>query len=731
MRRLLCGSWVVVGGLFASVALAEDAVVAPGANAGEIEVVVSASRGLAQNPLDVPQAVTAVSRAKLEESEYSDVDDALRVLSSVGGVPHEGNPNYWQEGFTIRGLGAQRVLTLTDGIRQAGQGIGYGGGNLSLYDPLNIERIEVLRGPASVLYGTDAFGGVVNIVTREPKRRSESGSNASVRGAFDGQRDLYRVGSFVDFGDKEYGVALGGSYVNSGEPNLPGGIGEEDPKSGSFRRLDVWGKADFFVTDDTKVRLVGNLNRNSDVLVTDTQLPLPIAVFGRPGSSVMTSSPLLFQFPEYRRSVLGAEVDVKDLGSNWESFKTGVYWLQLARQFHRETSFYSSGSPGFSGPPLFVDPTSTVTTSVVDTDDKVNTIESQTQARYRNGAHLITVGFDMGWDSTDLPETEVQQVIARAGPGLTPGKPTTTIERNRAEATQWRFGAYAQDSWNVAEATELVPGVRLDYHTITEDQTDFDDDVLGLSGSLGTLYHVTDQDSAYLTLAAGFRAPDLGERFQNGIVNLGAPTRIIGQADLDPERSVTTELGVKGRRSAFSYDFATFWTHVDDFIGTTARGVVDGFQTDQYANLGGVELYGVEASGRVNVTDSVSFFLNTTRTWTDQRTKVDVANWIFNYGVEYAVEVGESLLKSLQTGLRARSALGSEQKTTTSGRDRFDAAGFTTLDLYLNLNVGETALGKVQVVSGVRNLLDKRYKEPFFVISQPERGVYAGVQIDW
>ena len=152
----------------------------------DYDVVISASRGAEQDPLNIPQAVEAIRGSELSNKAYTDVDEAIRKTSNVSLAPAEGNPNFWQEGFSIRGLGAQRVLTLTDGVRQVGQGIGYGGGNLSLYDLYSIERIEILKGPASVLYGTDAFGGVVNIITRNPSLREEFGLNGGATYLYDG-----------------------------------------------------------------------------------------------------------------------------------------------------------------------------------------------------------------------------------------------------------------------------------------------------------------------------------------------------------------------------------------------------------------------------------------------------------------------------------------------------------------------------------------------------------------
>lgn len=692
-----------------------------------IQVVVTASRGTAQDTLDVPQAIDTVTRQDYQENAFVDIDDSVRRLPNVSAAPAEATPNFWQEGFTIRGLGAQRVLTLTDGVRQAGQGVGYGGGNLSLYDSFAVENVEVLRGPASVLYGTDSFGGVVSVETRNPKRRTEFGTNGGISYTYDGSRDLNRAGAYIDFGDKDFGAVLGTSYINSGRPNLPD---HEAADNGSFRSIGLWGKVDYFVTPHTKLRFLGNSDQTSDILVADSSMPLPIAIFGAPGSSQLVTSPLLFQIPSYDRSLIGTELTVDDLGGNWELFKTGLYWQRLHRKFHRETAFYPTFSPGFAGPPTFVNTSANITTSTVDTNDKVNTYEWQTQAKARFGDHALTLGFDLGYDTSKLPETEEQQVVAVAGVGALV-RPATSIDRTRADASQVRFGLYSQDVWTLGNF-DVIPGVRFDYQDVKDDQSSFDDNLFGVSGSLGSVYHLSQDQSIYGSLATGFRAPDLGERFQNGIVNLGAPTRIIGRNDLDSERSYSAEIGTKGRVERFKYEFATFYNVVKDYVGLRDLGVSEGFITQQYDNVGIVHLYGAEASATFRLSDCVDIYANGGRTWTKEDEKVDVPNWIFNYGTSYRLGLSSKYFTEARMYLNGRTVLKSVDHTPSAGRTPYTAGGYSTFDFLLNFDlVNSKEAGKATLVSGVRNLLDRNYQEPFFAQTQPGRNAYVGIRYEF
>lgn len=133
------------------------------------ELVVTAS-GYEQKLVDAPASVTVVSREDLQSMPYSSLADALRNIEGIDvGSGQDKNGNI---SITMRGLPSQYTLVLIDGRRQSDIGnIGpnnFGNAQFMYMPPLeSIERIEVVRGPMSTLYGADAIGGVINIITRK------------------------------------------------------------------------------------------------------------------------------------------------------------------------------------------------------------------------------------------------------------------------------------------------------------------------------------------------------------------------------------------------------------------------------------------------------------------------------------------------------------------------------------------------------------------------------------
>ncbi len=132
-------------------------------------VVVTAS-GFEQKIVDAPASISVVSAEELVKRPYVTLIDAVRDLEGVD--VGETSDKTGQRTISIRGMGSEYTLILIDGKRQNNHGDIYpnnfGGNQFNHIPPLDvIERIEVIRGPASTLYGADALGGVINIITKK------------------------------------------------------------------------------------------------------------------------------------------------------------------------------------------------------------------------------------------------------------------------------------------------------------------------------------------------------------------------------------------------------------------------------------------------------------------------------------------------------------------------------------------------------------------------------------
>jgi outer membrane receptor for ferrienterochelin and colicins len=224
------------------------------------DVVVTAS-AREQQVKDAPASISVITRDELERLPYREVTDALLEIPGVTVTPGEGN----SRDISIRGMSPQYTLILVDGRRLSSRESRTNGGSISeggLLPPLeSIERIEVVRGPMSSLYGSDAMGGVVNVITRSIAK--EWRGSARVNGTLQLADDY---GNFYDgnfylsgpvIGDA-IGVQLQGSLNRRREDNVIGGTPERHDES-------LAGKLGFEASPDHRFILEGGYYRQKTI----------------------------------------------------------------------------------------------------------------------------------------------------------------------------------------------------------------------------------------------------------------------------------------------------------------------------------------------------------------------------------------------------------------------------------------------------------------------------------
>jgi outer membrane receptor for ferrienterochelin and colicins len=197
------------------------------------EIVVTASGGREQQVKDAPASISVLTREDLDRLPYREVTDALLEIPGVTVTPGEGN----SRDISIRGMAPQYTLILVDGKRLSSRETRTNGGNISeggQLPPLEaIERIEVVRGPMSSLYGSDAMGGVVNIITRRIAKTWRG--SARVNGTMQLGSNYGNVadGNFYLSGPiaGSVGIQVQGAATRRGEDRVIGGTPERRDES--------------------------------------------------------------------------------------------------------------------------------------------------------------------------------------------------------------------------------------------------------------------------------------------------------------------------------------------------------------------------------------------------------------------------------------------------------------------------------------------------------------------
>jgi hemoglobin/transferrin/lactoferrin receptor protein len=539
------------------------------------QIVVTAGRQ-EQLSSEVPAPITVITSEDIEMLQPEKMADLFKMIPGVeiqGEGPFRGIP-------VIRGLSSNRVLILVDGQRlnNGRESTTFAGIQPALVNLGEVERIEVLRGPAAVQYGSDAIGGVVNIITRQPNLGEEEfkvHGNASyeygttsdsqngqvrVRGA--GQRMGFEIGGVIQ--DVNNYKAADGAHEDD---RYSAYTLEDDTVPNSGMKQAAFDGSFSILTGDQGVFKV-----NAEVVRTED--------IGFPGFD--PSSGIDISFPKFDRNKLAAK---------WESGQMGFLedlTLSAWYQFVDKESIRNFSFPGF--------------TQNSYTRSEIATLGFNAQGISTFGVNHLTYGLDFYQD-------DLHDVALTEYPDFPWIPPSDTV--SVPDSTQRGLGLYIGDRISASEKLSFNIGLRGDSFRFDSDKTDdrytgvpLDATDSALSGNLGVIYSLTDHVNLTGLIARGFRTPNVQERSFTGAASTG-DTWILQNPALSPETSWNYEAGFKVRYDRASGGLNFFYNDLTDFIGFAFLDPDDprlndpeicppGLECSEFRNIEKANIWGVE-----------------------------------------------------------------------------------------------------------------------------------------
>ncbi|PQO32939.1 hypothetical protein DTL21_21200 [Bremerella cremea] len=214
------------------------------------------TRGAPISLFDNPRAINIISHQRLMEKSPLDMGQALE--NEVGVMVQRTGRG--QSSPYVRGLTGQQVLIMVDGVRMTNATFRSGPNQyFNTIDPNTVDHIEVIRGPGSVLYGSDAIGGVINVVTKSANYTSTNYLTGGTIQRFS-SADLGYTGRVSVEGFTEstgfYGGGTYGNYNNldiGGSPDAPAGfdVGRQPATSWRYNAADL--KVTYLVDDSSEL----------------------------------------------------------------------------------------------------------------------------------------------------------------------------------------------------------------------------------------------------------------------------------------------------------------------------------------------------------------------------------------------------------------------------------------------------------------------------------------------
>ncbi|MGW8706720.1 TonB-dependent hemoglobin/transferrin/lactoferrin family receptor [Brevundimonas sp. NPDC055814] len=646
---------------------------------------------------EVPASVSVITAEAIETNLVTDIKDLIRFepgvsvptsparfSAALSGAGRDGN-----SGFTIRGMGGNRVLIVQDGVRApdgfafGAQAVGRGG-----YNDLDlVKSVEILRGPASALYGSDGIAGAVSFTSKDPTDFIEAGRSFGARA---------RVGyNSADEGWTE-GLALAGrsgplsgllAYTRRDSQET-----ENMAETGGVGAARTEPNPQDFASNAVLAKLVWDAAPKHTLRLTYDHFDQDME--GEALSSYSASVTGLSAQDETQRDRISLDWRFDDF-LGLESGSAAVFWQDATtRQFTYEQR------------PTLGDRTRDVTF-----DNAVWGLAAQGSKSFGGEAvrHRITFGAD--WSRTTQEGIRDGTVPPMGEPF--PARPFPKTEYDLA-------GLFIQDEIDLLGGRlSIIPALRYDWYELTpkadalfpapaEGQSDSH-----LSPKIGVIYWVEDHFGVFANYAQGFKAPS-PMQVNNFFANPVFGYESIPNPDLKPETSSSLEGGLRFRNldalgGRMTAQATAFHTDYDDFInqvvvrGTGVPGVDPLIY--QYVNLTKVKIRGLEARGDIHWDNGVSAIVAASYAEGEQQTNgrssaltsVDPVKLVG--GLNYAAPSG---------------VWGGSATVTWSDRKSNHGCGgglcwpgerFTLLDVTAFWNVTERATLR----AGVFNVFDEKY----------------------
>lgn len=534
-----------------------------------------------------PVPIISVSTKKIEHSSETNIIDVLvRNVPGLNAV--KTGPNISKP--LIRGLGYNRVLTLYDGIRQEGQQ--WGDEHGIEVDAYSIERAEVIKGPASLMYGSDALAGVVSLMPSMPSV-TDSQLHGKFLSEYQTNNNLIGNGLQLFYANTHWAFALRGSYriaknySNAIDGRVYNTGFRETNASGSIRYTDGNnGFSTFNLTAYDNLQGIPDGSRDS------LSRKFTMQVF-EGNKDDIKNRPIVSDamLNSYQLSPLHQHIQhYRIYNNNHYQIGDGDIDFMLAFQQNIRREYDHPTQPDQAG--MFV---------------RLNTLNYG--VKY-NAPKLLNAELTFGLngmyqnnlnkDATDFPIPDY----------------------NLFDAGAYFFAKWKYDNWTIGGG--LRYDIRYlkgsDFYTGTDPATGFGQQVMGnqagaylqfpsfnktfngTSLSIGTTYQVNDQISLKANVARGYRAPSITEFASNGL-DPGAHIVYLGNRDFKPEFSLQEDIGAELATRDVSATFSIFNNNIQNYIYLAqlvdANGVpainAQGDKTYEYQQST-AQLYGIEST---------------------------------------------------------------------------------------------------------------------------------------
>ncbi len=666
------------------------------------DVTVTATR-TEREVFDVPSSAAVVDKKQMEREPQPTIAQQLQDIPGL--QVSDGGMGGGTKRVGIRGEGPSRVLVLIDGMKISEQKSM--DGSMIMIDPLNVERIEVIKGPASVLYGSEAIGGVVNIITKKGGTKPVQATLAvtgdtsthsltpygSVYGSYNGFN--YRVsGDYIDAGDK-----VGGSGRIANTNYL---------QNNMSAYLDYsWGN--------------GKVGAGYDHFWSHINIP---------GVS-SDGADINMALPKWQRDRFYSFAEVDKISGVLKKVRVNGFMQETKKDFWNDINVNTRvpmGPMAYGDLNVWQHPF---------TKNKQKSYGGNVQTDWTFGKdHYVVMGVDYLYDDLDATDdrqgrTTMSVYNARTGAPMAPPSITNTHDVFNYDAHQQTMAIFAQDEWTFLKDWTATFGLRQTWIQSALDSTDdptlkeTDSRDSHLVGSVGLVYSGFKDWRLRALYSQGYRYPLLNQLYIG--TTHGSSGRLYPNPDLKPETSQNFEIGTRYESGGFAADWAAYYSFAEDYI--TSR-TISGTSDSMFENVDEARTYGTELTLSYtiepwNLTPYISgAYMHRTFDRGDKGGKTSRTgdpNWTGRVGVKYEHRFDPAVL--LYTDVYGRFAAKAREDLTDGTQEIH--GGWGTANFAIGTRLGEQQNYFIDL--NVNNIFNKRYTPASSSLEDP--GVHAVLRV--
>ena len=646
------------------------------ANTALEDVTVTTATKTEKNIDGVSASVIVITQKDIEKISASTLKDVFEKIPSInaqfGRFPHPSSAS--KASVSIRGAGANGTLILIDGKRLSGETEGpY---ELNRIPAAMIERIEIVKGSMSTLYGSDAIGGVINIITKKVDKNS---STLDVKYGQNGHGEAKEKNvNFTTSGTKEdIKYKLFGSIIDTSSYSKNKSYTQvaTNPTTGAVLAANpqnkISGTNKVTFSDDANVKNVGtriekNLNDNVTLgfdlnYLDENREGTYIGSAAFSGGGLIKNTPVNSEDNNRRFDVSS---DLKYQINDDLSGQTKVY-----------RSYYKKRNE--TTPINFAGPVSTKFSANV----TIDTIESNL-TYVLNDSNIITTGLEFREEKRDSSAIN----------------PVPSSSDFITKKVQYK-SLFIQDEIALTDSLNATMGARYDKISNADNKATI---------QAGLVQKLTENTNLRANYAQGYRAPDIaelyvvspsykdGKRFGSDVI-FGPKTSAY---ELKPEQSQTFEIALSNRMDKLFSEIVLFNTKIDDKIELVSYGAGNAkYYTSE--NLDKVDIKGVELNLDYTLNDNAD--LNFNLTYLDTEDKSTNKELIFTPDLSASLGFNYKILSNVATNLSLR-YLGEQYSDTQNTATTDD---YTLVDVGVKYDVNKT----LTLYTGIDNIFDTKIEE--------------------